>query len=96
MKRIIIAITAGIVAYRNPKVFQSGFLDLLDSIFNTIKQANESDKPMYTSINMNISDEPKKLITMWLSKGITPVERAIELAKEVEELKKENEFLKAK
>ena len=93
--RIINAIKIFWICIKNPHPFQKGMFDLVLHIFQTIEKTQGSDTPIYQKIVINSGENTKTLITMWLSKGITPVERAIELAQEVQQLKSEIESYKA-
>jgi hypothetical protein len=95
--RIVNALKVFWLCLKNPGAFQNDMARLLVEIFKTIEITKSSSTPIYQKLVIHSTsiEDAETLITMWLSKGVTPVERAIELVEEVKKLKLEIESYKS-
>lgn len=87
MKRLINAIQAAWLFYKNPQFFQQNLFKLLEGQFNFLNDTAKENRPMVTNIAHvyweNKENKEVKLLSLWCGIGdSSPIERCRELASE--------------
>lgn len=82
--------------YKEPKVLQVGFIQLMESMFAFALEAKTADTPLMTKWVIGEDDNHDELLVIWAAKGDThPLKRIEELRDERNALKAELEALKS-
>lgn len=92
MNKLIYAIKMGYFTFKNPKIFQRGFMNMIKDIFNFIIITHKNKEPMATHMVINVGEgEHIDLVSLWCSVGAdaSPIKR-------LTELKAENDILNEK